>query len=418
MKDLFKLSDFIDIDILQEILDKFGEATGLAAVAVDYRGNPITRYSNFSRFCKLIRKETKCNEACHQSDARGGLEAARTGRPYIYKCHTGLVDFAVPIIVKGHYMGAIMAGQAKLEDEKEIFLENIVRNVPEWREKEEIMKAYSEITPMPYEKIVAAAHMLFVISNYTVEKGLISIIQDELNKKNYKLMEEMKTRIELEKALRDSELKALQSQINPHFLFNVLNTIGRLALIENADKTQEIVYSFAEMLRYTLKKNMEQMVSLWEEVQHIERYLKIQSVRLGNRLKYEIVVADEIKKTRIPFMTLQPFIENSINHGLDPKESGGKIRINGYSIEDKVIVKISDDGVGIPKDKLDIILNSEGKSNLNSISTGIGINNVRKRLVHRFGPMHDIQISSKPGRGTTVKISFPKRLDLRRVING
>ncbi|WP_432407653.1 sensor histidine kinase [Wukongibacter sp. M2B1] len=417
MKDLFKLSDFIDIDILQEILDKFGEATGLAAVAVDYRGNPITKYSNFSRFCKLIRQEAKCNETCHQSDARGGLEAARTGRPYIYKCHTGLVDFAVPIIVKGHYMGAVMAGQAKLEDEKKIFLENIVRNVPGWREKEEVMKAYEEINPIPYEKIVAAAHMLFVISNYIVEKGLITIIQDELSKKNYKLMEEMKTRIELEKALRDSELKALQSQINPHFLFNVLNTIGRLALIEGADRTQEIVFSFAEMLRYTLKKNMNQMVSLWEEVQHIERYLKIQSMRLGDRLTYEIIVADEIKKIRIPFMTLQPFIENSINHGLDPKESGGKIRVNGYSIEDKVIVKISDDGVGISRDKLDIILNSEDKGNLDSLSTGIGINNVRKRLVHRFGPMYDIQISSKSEIGTTVKISFPKRLDLKRAIN-
>ncbi len=406
MKDVLHLRDFIDVDMLQEIQDKFADATGLAAVTVDYRGEPITRYSNFSRFCRLIRKDKKCKEACYQSDAHGGLEAARAGKPYIYKCHAGLVDFAIPIIVKGYYMGSIMSGQAKIEREKEALLENVFSSVPGWRNEREIIEAYNEIDIIPYDKVVAAAHMMFIISNYIVEKEVVTLVQEELNKKNIKLMEEMKARSELEKALMNSEFKALQAQINPHFLFNVLNTIGRLALIENADRTQEMIYNLAEMLRYTLKRDTNRKVHLEEEINHIERYLKIQSIRLGKRLKYSIKIPEDMQKIKIPFMTIQPLVENSIKHGIEPKEEGGSVTISGYSIGKDVIINIFDDGVGIPEGKLNSIL--QGKKNLdNDKSIGIGINNVNKRLVYCFGSNYGVKISSNKD-GTSVNILLPK----------
>ncbi|MEW9123324.1 MAG: PocR ligand-binding domain-containing protein [Thermotaleaceae bacterium] len=412
MKDRFLLSDFIDIEILQEILDKFAESTGVAAVVVDYKGYPITKESNFTKFCKIMRQDPKYKEACYQCDARGGLEAVRLAKPYIYKCHTGLVDFSVPIIVEGQYRGAILAGQTKIIEEEDIELENIVQPNLKWQKDPYIVEAYNEISPQRYEKIAAAAHMMFVIANYIAEKGNLSIIQDELNKKNLKLVEEIKTRSELEKALKDSELRALQSQVNPHFLFNVLNTIGRLALIENAQRTQEIVFAFSEMLRYTLKKNVNQLVGLEEEILHIERYLKIQSIRFGNRFKYKIQIEPEMTSCKIPFMILQPFIENAINHGLEPKIGEGHIQIRGYENEDRIFIEISDNGVGIEEEKLNSILNLQGQSTyISSSSTGIGIQNAKKRLNHCFGSMHDIQINSKPNLGTTILISFPKTID-------
>ncbi|AOT71346.1 sensor histidine kinase [Geosporobacter ferrireducens] len=415
MKDQFLLSDFIDMDILQEIQDKFAQSTGMAAVVVDYKGIPITKYSSFSKFCQLIREDSKCRDGCYQCDARGGLEAARIAKPYIYRCHAGLVDLSVPIIVDGHYRGAIMAGQTKIIEENDIELENIVKQTTSWKANPQIVEAYNEITPQPYEKVEAAAHMMFVIANYIAERGSVNIIQEELNKKNLALMEEMKARTDLEKALKDSELRALQSQVNPHFLFNVLNTIGRLALIEDAQKTQEIVFAFAEMLRYTLKKNMNQLVALEEEILHIERYLKIQSIRFGSRLKYEMHINEDIRKYRIPFMILQPFVENAINHGLEPKLGQGHINITGYAIEDKVIIKIADNGIGIMEERLDDIFNMEKNNNYSNASiasTGIGIRNARKRLIHCFGIAYDIQITSKPGTGTTIIISFPKTIDI------
>ncbi|MCT4566084.1 MAG: PocR ligand-binding domain-containing protein [Maledivibacter sp.] len=407
MVNMFLLKDIIDVDILQEIQDRYAEATGFAAVTVDYRGKPITRYSNFSNFCKLIRKDEQCRYACYQSDAHGGLEAARTEKPAIYKCPMGLVDFAVPIIVKGQYLGSILSGQAKLKDDELLKLDNITRRIRNWTDNPEIVKAYDEICITPYDKVVAAAHMMFYMSNYIVEKAMITLIQEELNGKNIKLLEQMKIRGELQKALNDAELKALQSQINPHFLFNVLNTIGRLSLIEKAPRTQEIVYSLAEMLRYTLK-NKSKIVLLEDAILHIERYLKIQSIRFGNRIKFEIDIPQGINKVKLPFMTLQPFVENAIIHGLEPKESGGSIKVVGYSIEESIMIEISDDGVGIDNDKLKIILDDSKNNSSISKSTGIGISNVSKRLKHYYGDKCSIEIKSSIDEGTLVKLLIPK----------
>ena len=118
MNGIFPLDNFIEIDFLQEIQDKFSKATGLAAVTVDYSGKPITKYSNFTKFCKFIRKNRKWRERCYKCDSCGGIEAARLHKPYVYKCHAGLVDISMPIILNGIYMGAILAGQAKIEKKK------------------------------------------------------------------------------------------------------------------------------------------------------------------------------------------------------------------------------------------------------------------------------------------------------------
>ncbi|QZY54147.1 sensor histidine kinase [Crassaminicella profunda] len=402
------INECIDVDVLQEIQDKFSEATGFAAVTVDYMGRPITKYSNFSRFCTLFRKNSGCNEACLRSDAHGGIEAARSGKPYIYKCHAGLIDFAIPIIIKGQYLGAILAGQVKVEDDEEVHLNHLTaQNTLSWKEDEELLKHHEAIKPIPYNKLVAAADMMFVISNYFVEKGLVNLIQEELNKKNVALMKEMKIRSELESSLKVSEIKSLQSQMNPHFLFNVLNTIARLALLENAFSTQEIVFSFAELLRYTLKKNSTHLVCLQDEIQYIQNYLKIQSMRLGDRLKYKIEVEDEIKNARIPFMLLQPIVENAINHGIEKKKEGGMIELSLYKINNAVVIKIKDDGVGMSKEKLNNLFHENKQDDKNILSTGIGIKNLKKRLAYYFEGNAVFDIYSDFQKGTTVKMQIP-----------
>lgn len=408
------LRDITDVEVLQEIQDSFSEATGLSAVTVDFKGKPITDYSNFTNFCKLIREDGKCRDACHRSDAHGGLEAARRERPYIYRCHTGLVDFAIPIIINGQYMGSIMAGQVKIEENELNRLDHIVKEIPHWRNNKEIMDAYKDIPVISYDKIAGAAQMMFIVCNHIIEKDMMSMMQEELSIKNTKLMDEIKARAELERALKDTELKALQSQVNPHFLFNVLNTLGRLALIEDAPKTQEIVYALADMLRYSLK-NTNQLVELKEEINHIERYLTIQSIRFGDRIKHKIEIPASLEKAKIPPMALQSLVENSMNHGLEPKESEGEIKIIGYAVEDDIIIEITDNGIGIDHGKLKIILDESKDTSSISKSMGIGIYNVNKRLSYHYGPQYKLEIKSSVNLGTTVKVKIPKDITLRRV---
>ena len=148
---VYNLNDIIDVNVLQEIQDGFAESTGFAAVTVDYTGKPVTKYSKFSDFCMLVRQQGKCLQDCHKSDAHGGLEAARRGTPYIYRCHSGLVDFAIPIIAIGQYLGSIMAGQTKVKEKDIDELDDIMKLTKGLLDIPNINEAYKKIPEVPYE---------------------------------------------------------------------------------------------------------------------------------------------------------------------------------------------------------------------------------------------------------------------------
>jgi sensor histidine kinase YesM len=242
-----------------------------------------------------------------------------------------------------------------------------------------------------------------------VEKQMIHIIQEELHNKNLELMEEVKLRSKVEASLKEADLKALQAQINPHFLFNVLNTIGRLALLEGADKTQEMIYAFSDMMRYTLKKEKNNVVTLKEEMEHVQNYLAIQKMRLGNRLDYSVKIDQEAEDIFCPFMTIQPFVENAIIHAIEPNAKGGKVRIIAKANKEIVELKILDDGVGIPKDRIDKILDGSYESGGQEKNTGIGINNANKRLMYYYGVDYGVDIQSVPEEGTEITINIPRK---------
>ncbi|MEG0074558.1 MAG: PocR ligand-binding domain-containing protein [Eubacterium sp.] len=420
MRILLKITDIIDVDVLQKIQDSFSDATGFATITVDYKGNPITKYSNFSDFCMKVREDSKCLECCYRSDAHGGIESARSGKPSIYICHGGLVDLAVPIMVKGNYLGAILSGQVRIDEEG-------MKNLPlgsaskltNFSNNGEIRKMYDKTLVTTLKQVNAAADLLYTIANYLVEKQMIHIMQEELHNKNLELMEEVKLRSEVEAALKEADLKALQAQINPHFLFNVLNTIGRLALLENAEKTQEMIYSFSDMMRYTLKKENTNIVTLKEEIEHVRNYLSIQKMRLGERLDYSIHINDDTEEVMCPFMSIQPFVENAINHAIEPNAAGGKVMITGEMENDVLMVRVIDDGKGMSSELIGKILdgNYDPESQGNENNTGIGIDNANKRLKYYYGPEFGIIINSEINNGTEVLIKIPRKALLGRGLN-
>lgn len=402
------LNDVIDIEIFQKIQDDIAEATGISIITVDYKGKPATKHSKCSDFCNLMRKNERFSELCEKCDSRGGLEAARLEKPYIYRCHKGLVDFATPIIVNGQYLGSVMAGQV-LTEEEDLDLENIVNgkdNFKNLEEKEELLKAYKKLPVFKFERIQSIANMMFHISNYIVEEAVLKMAQKELNDKNIKFIEAKKERAELEKEYEACKLKALQAQINPHFLFNVLNSISALAIIEEAPKTQEVIFNLSNMLRYTLKK-ADKVVSIEEELKYIESYLALQKVRFGDRLNYKIDVSDNVKNQKIPFMSIQTFVENSIVHGLEGKEEGGIINIFSKEDENSYTLCIKDNGTGITENILNG-LKDELEYRYGKDLDKIGINNVNKRMAKYYGDDYKIEIESKVREGTLVKIIFKK----------
>lgn len=194
--------------------------------------------------------------------------------------------------------------------------------------------------------------------------------------------------------LNEARLAALQRQINPHFLFNTLNSIGSL-IRTNPDQARKVLYKLSNILRRLLRKQ-ENLCPLREELTFIDDYLAIEMVRFGDKLRFMKEIDPDSLDRLVPSMLLQPIIENSIRHGLSNKVDGGTIRVRSRLSEGRLHVTVEDDGVGIPEDKLATLFEQ-----------GIGISNVNERLKVLFGEEYRMWIDSRPGVGTTTEIEIP-----------
>jgi two-component system LytT family sensor kinase len=209
------------------------------------------------------------------------------------------------------------------------------------------------------------------------------------NTRNEKKLEEQ-TRL-----LVEARLAALTSQINPHFLFNTLNSVSSL-IRTDPNQARVMVVRLSKVLRRLLRKH-ENFSTLRDELGFIDDYLAIEVVRFGDKLRFEKDVAEDTLDLLVPSMLLQPLVENSIKHGLSGKVEGGTIRIRTSRAGSRLHLLVEDDGVGIPETKLATLLDH-----------GIGVSNVHERLQVLFGSDYRMWIDSQPGNGTRIQIELPE----------
>ena len=195
-------------------------------------------------------------------------------------------------------------------------------------------------------------------------------------------------------SLNAARLDALTRQINPHFLFNTLNSVASL-IRSNPEEARQVVYKLSHILRRLLKQTGN-LTPLREEMSFIEDYLAIEVVRFGDKLRYQKELDPETLDYPVPSMLLQPIIENSIRHGLSSKIGGGLIRVTSHVAEGRLHVIVEDDGVGIPEAKLATLF-----------ELGIGVSNVNERLKVIYGDDYRMWVDSKPGEGTRTGIELP-----------
>jgi signal transduction histidine kinase len=200
---------------------------------------------------------------------------------------------------------------------------------------------------------------------------------------------------ELETRLAQARLQALQMQLNPHFLFNTLNSVSSLIRTDPM-QARVMVIRLSKVLRRLLRKH-EHYSPLRDELSFIEDYLAIEVVRFGDKLRFERDVAPDTLDMLVPSMLLQPLVENSVKHGLGAKVEGGTIRIRTWRTESRLCLTVEDDGVGIPEAKLATLLDG-----------GIGVNNVHERLKVLFGHDYRMWIESQPGMGVRIQIEVPE----------
>ncbi|MCR8846408.1 PocR ligand-binding domain-containing protein [Paenibacillus sp. SC116] len=170
----FQLDNIIDLEKWQKLQDSLSLVTKMAIITTDYKGVPVSQHSQCQSFCKAVRQDASLSPYCQKCDARGGLDAVRLNKPYIYQCHFNIIDIAIPIIVHNQYIGAIMAGQVLLKDDA-VQLEQIVTRPPS-KETDEKFRSleqdYAALPVLTYDEITTISDMLYHLCNYMVEEAI------------------------------------------------------------------------------------------------------------------------------------------------------------------------------------------------------------------------------------------------------
>jgi sensor histidine kinase YesM len=238
-------------------------------------------------------------------------------------------------------------------------------------------------------------------------KGYIDSLMDNYEMSE-KLHEEEMERIQTEKRLEDARMELLKSQINPHFLFNTLNTISCMAKLEDAEVTDHMITSMSNLFRYNLK-TQEQIVPLFQELKVVEDYIYIQKMRFGSRIGFRSDISVDDTHTTIPAFTLQPLVENAFIHGLSKKEQGGTIVLRVWKNDGVLTVSVSDTGLGMTQERRKELLEALNESS-STARIGIGLGNICKRI-HSLYPGSEMQIYSREGCGTAIQIKIPQEGD-------
>ncbi len=248
-----------------------------------------------------------------------------------------------------------------------------------------------------------------------VQKGNLSVsindrCSDEIGEvtRNFNAMlHEIKNLMEnvriQEKQKRKAEIATLQAQINPHFLSNTLNTVKWLASAQKAENIESIVSSLIQLLHISMGKGGD-LITIREEINYIKSYINIQQYRYYDKFKVVFEMEDDILDYRVLKFLIQPVVENSIIHGIKPSTEQGLIVIKGYRYNDVLKITVTDNGVGIPDDKLNVLFDKEN----NKLKfSGIGINNVNDRIKMNFGEKYGLRIESVPNLFTTAELTLP-----------
>ena len=204
--------------------------------------------------------------------------------------------------------------------------------------------------------------------------------------------------------LRRTELALIQAQVNPHFLYNTMDTIIWLIEAEKTEEAVEMVSNLSAFFRHSLSRGQD-IITLREEEEHVCSYLQIQQARYKDIMRYTVNIAPELRSAMIPKLTLQPLVENALYHGVKLKRGLGHIYVTGRGEGDEILLQVTDDGVGIPPEWLAQLTRSIEQGE----RVGFGLSTVHERVQLFFGPSYGLSISSQPGAGTTISIRIPWR---------
>lgn len=382
---------------LKKILDSnlYARYSGLLSLSdislflTDMQGDILVELIPSPDFCShvcLAKNGKICPD--YQSRLTEGYEGT-------FACRHGLENILLPLKAREEILGYIGGMQVYSQDsEYKKFMIDIHSLKQPKVELEFIAKSIASLKTVDPNKLKVHEHLCRHIAN-----NISLDLSEKVTNVNPHLARLSVEKEMLEKKIIDLEAKNMSLVINPHFLFNTLNCIARIAYFEKSYTTEELIYCLSDLLRYNLKQT-EQLHTIASEIDNIEKYLYIQKARFKSRLDYEIQVPEMIKSYRIPNMVIQPIVENAIIHGITAMRDGGKINIHAEKRKEDIVIYIADNGNGFPQDVLEKIKQNDEK-------TGLGYRSTDKRLKQYYGECYGLEIVKSDYSGSTVSITLP-----------
>ncbi|MDV3427269.1 MAG: PocR ligand-binding domain-containing protein, partial [Bacillota bacterium] len=425
-----QIKDVIDIEMLQRFQDNFAESMNIASITVDINGVPVTKNSSYTNFCeKCIQSTAAGKRRCAASHKRGGEEAARTGKPYVFKCHAGLIDFAAPIMVDGFQIGTVLGGQILTEEPE---MSRFMQTAEEiGLDESNLIEPLKEIKVTTYKSIEAAAEVLFTITNALSKIGFREL---KLKRFTKDLEIEVKNKnLLLDKSKEYNRTKTQFFSIISHELKTPLNIIfSSLQLMESIHNGSSSLHEDGKFSKYSeiMKQNCYRMIKL------VNNFIDMNKIELGfsnlklkncNVVKFieditlSVVEYGKLKNINIIFDTeteeiitafdlgkLERILLNLLSNAMKFTPAHGTIYVNIYDKNEYILISVMDTGIGIPENMLDKIFDPfilvDSSLKRNAEGSGIGLSIV-KSLVEMHGGR--ILVKSQIGIGSEFIIKLP-----------
>lgn len=427
-----EIKDVININLLQNFQDNFAESMDIASVTVDRNGNPVTRPSSYTSFCTDFVHSTSIGDnRCAESHRKGGEMAAKTGKPYIYTCHAGLIDFAAPILINGYLIGTILGGQILTKTPDESTYRKVAREI--CVNEDSFVDSVKKVKMTTEKNIIAAAEVLYIIAN-----ALSKIGYEELKLRNSsKLLEHevSRTNLLLEESKRVNEMMTEKFSILSHELKTPLNIIFSSAqLLEICYKDNKFHPENEAFLKYfnIMRQNCYRLTRLINNIVDMNKielgfftlHLKnndiikiieditLSVVEYANSRNISIVFDTEIEEKMISCDSekIERIMLNLLSNAIKFTEAGGNIKVNICDGKEYIHISVKDNGIGIPNDMIDKIFSpfTQVDSSLrrNTEGTGIGLSIV-KSLVEMHGG--EITVISELGIGSDFIVKIPNK---------
>lgn len=387
---------FLDMESLSDLLGKLSDALKFRFTLIDTTGMTLIDTGNAPEFCEKICEASK-GRHCRLKLLSAIREREKTDtRGRVFTCCHSVLSMLIPVLSNKKVVGYIKCGEVFFsQSDKNVMTGDLQRTADRYNliPRDLIEAAYSirvELKSVLY----GAAEATLAIANYITEMAATAYRRKELDKSKISLAHEQMATARLEKALQEADFKLLQSQMNPHFLFNALSTVAQMAYMEGAEKAAGIIWNLSDLLRFTLRRT-EELIPLHEEIKLLRDYVSIQQARFSDRLTVEWDIDAGLENALIPGMLLQPLVENAIIHGLEPLLGQGNLRISLKGEGRTFLATIEDNGVGF-----------DAKAAMERTDR-IGIASVRNRLQYYFADAFTFTMTSEPGKGAQIAIRLP-----------